>query len=163
MSGIITELCYRPLASLSIPGFINRDDSARHLHLFDSTLARRNRQMGVRDANQRIYTDKFENVRKDCIWITNVLIEPYDLNSLVRKVLTVDADILPIPARFDNVWFSVNRIIYGAESELEAWRGHPFDVSRFHSVKWMTDGVKNFRVRNMLDDPRYRIREGICA
>ncbi len=68
--------------------------------------------MGVWDANRRIYTDKLENVGKHYIWISNVLIEPYDLDSLVRKVLPVCADIFPVSARFDNVWLFSNHIIY---------------------------------------------------
>ena len=68
--------------------------------------------MGVRDDNRRVYTDKLENVGKHYIWIINVLIEPYDLDSLVRKVLSVCADIFPVSGRFYYVWLFSNHIIY---------------------------------------------------
>jgi len=139
LSRITPELLYGPLSIRSVPVCINMGGSVRQLQLFDSALAGRDSQMGVLDLNPRIYTHKLENISQHCIRIGNVLIEPYDLNATVRKILSVDTDVFPVPTRLDNIWLSANHIIYGVFNRRKTWRGHPLDVSRFHSVKGMTD------------------------
>ena len=101
---IIAKLFYCLLSSRSIPFDINGGCSAGHFHLYNSVIARRNRQMRVLYVNWRINTYKLENVGKHYIWIVNLLIEPYDFDSLVRKVLPVCTDIFPVSAQIDNVW-----------------------------------------------------------